>query len=158
MKAKLDRTDWRILAALQQDGRITNKALAERIGLSAPPCLRRLRSLEEAGVIARYTAVLDAEALGFELTAFAMVGLHSQADADLAAFEAQVREWDIVRECHMLSGEVDFVLKCVARNLTGFNSFVQQLTGAANVASVKTAVTLRCAKSEPGPPLSDAAV
>ena len=84
MSVRLDALDWRILKELQADGRMTNVALAERVGLSAPPCLRRVRALEEAGLIAGYTVLLDEPALGFSLTAFAMVGLHNQAEASFA--------------------------------------------------------------------------
>jgi DNA-binding Lrp family transcriptional regulator len=111
--------------------------------------------LEEQGLITGYRAVLNAEKLGFELTMFAMVGLHSQAEADLVAFEERVRGWPIVRECYMLSGEVDFLLRCVARDLHMAQEFViNDLTKAANVDSVKTTLTLRVSKYEPGVPLS----
>jgi DNA-binding Lrp family transcriptional regulator len=152
---KLDETDWRILYELQKDGRMTNVELARRAGISPPPCLRRVRALEERGLIAGYRAILDAEKLGFELTMFAMVGLHSQAEADLVAFEERVRGWPIVRECYMLSGEVDFLLKCVAKDLHMAQEFViHELTKAPNVDSVKTTLTLRISKYEPGVPLT----
>ncbi len=151
MALALDTTDWKIIKELQADGRMTNIALANRIGLSAPPCLRRVRALEEAGLISGYTAIVDEEALGFRLTAFAMVRLHNQAENDLRAFENRVLGWPIVREAHMLSGESDFMLKCVARDLTTFQEFVlNELTAAPNVASVKTYLTIRRAKREPG--------
>jgi len=152
---KLDKTDWRILNELQNEGRITNVELARRAGISPPPCLRRVRALEEQGLILGYRAILNAERLGFELTMFAMVGLHSQAEADLVAFEEQVRRWPIVRECYMLSGEIDFLLKCVAKDLHTAQEFViNDLTKAPNVGSVKTTLTLRVSKYEPGVPLS----
>ena len=122
--ARLDQTDWRILRELQADGRITNVELARKVGISAPPCLRRVRALEEAGFIHGYAALLDDRALGFDVTAFAMVGLHSQAEADLIAFEERVRGSPIVRDCYMLSGEIDFMLKCVApgsHRVSGFH-------------------------------------
>jgi DNA-binding Lrp family transcriptional regulator len=154
MRANLDSTDWRILKELQGDGRMTNIALATKIGLSAPPCLRRVRALEEAGLIGGYAALVDEEALGFALTAFAMVRLHNQAEADLRSFENRVLGWAIVREAHMLSGESDYMLKCVARDLTTFQDFVlDQLTAAPNVASVKTFLTIRRAKREVGVPI-----
>lgn len=153
--SKLDNTDWRILQELQNAGRITNVELARRAGISPPPCLRRVRVLEERGIITSYRAVLDAQKLGFELTMFAMVGLQSQAEADLVAFEEQVRLWPIVRECYMLSGEVDFILKCVAKDLHTAQEFViNDLTKAPNVDSVKTTLTLRVSKYEPGVPLT----
>jgi DNA-binding Lrp family transcriptional regulator len=152
--ARLDVTDWRILHELQADGRITNVELAQRVGISAPPCLRRVRALEEAGIIKGFTALLDAKALGFDVTAFAMVGLHSQAEADLIAFEERARSSPIVRDCYMLSGEIDFVLKCVATDLSAFQDFIiHELTAAPNVASVKTSLVIRASKHATGVPI-----
>lgn len=151
--AKLDPIDRQILAELQADGRMTNVELAKRVGISAPPCLRRVRTLEEAGYIRGYHAQVDPRLLGFEVQVFAMVGLQSQAEADLSAFEQRCREWPLVRECHMLNGEVDFVLKCVAPDLSTFQTFLtEQLTAADNVVSVKTSLVIRGAKNEPGVP------
>ncbi|MCL4107739.1 UNVERIFIED_CONTAM: hypothetical protein GTU68_022200 [Idotea baltica] len=142
-----------ILAELQADGRMTNVELAKRVGISAPPCLRRVRSLEEQGFIRGYHAEVDPRELGFEVQVFAMVGLVSQAEADLSAFEAKCADWPLVRECHMLNGEVDFVLKCVAPDLSSFQRFLtEDLTAADNVASVKTSLVIRGAKDEPGVP------
>ncbi|NIJ40954.1 DNA-binding Lrp family transcriptional regulator [Parvibaculum indicum] len=153
-RQKLDETDLKILTELQADGRITNVELAQRVGISAPPCLRRVRALEEAGLIRGYHADLDGRALGFEVTVFAMVGLHSQAEADLKSFEELVRTWPLVRECHMLNGEIDFILKCVAPDLSTFQSFLtEHLTPAPNVASVRTSLTIRQSKYEPGVPV-----
>jgi DNA-binding Lrp family transcriptional regulator len=155
MSLRLDATDRRILRELMADGALTNVALAQRVGLSAPPCLRRVRALEDAGVIQGYTALVDERALGFGLTAFALVGLHSQAEPDLNAFENRVLGWPIVREAYMLSGESDYVLKCVAPDLATFQDFVlKELTAAPNVASVKTNLAIRRAKLAPGVPLS----
>ncbi len=150
---KLDPIDRQILAELQADGRMTNVELAKRVGISAPPCLRRVRTLEEAGYIRGYHADVDARELGFEVAVFAMVRLQSQAEVDLSAFEAKCRAWPLVRECHMLNGEIDFILKCVAPDLSTFQRFLtDQLTSAENVASVKTSLVIRCAKDEPGLP------
>lgn len=155
MPIELDAIDWRILKELQADGRITNIALANKIGLSAPPCLRRVRALEEAGLVSGYTALVDEEALGFTLTAFAMVRLHNQAEADLRAFENRLLGWPIVRESYMLSGESDYMLKCVARDIAAFQSFVlNDVTAAPNVASVKTFLAIRRAKREFGVPIA----
>jgi DNA-binding Lrp family transcriptional regulator len=155
MRARLDATDWRILKELQANGRITNVELAEKVGISPPPCLRRVRALEQAGMIAGYFAQLDEKMVGFEVIAFAMVGLHSQSEADLRAFENRVLAWPLVRECYMLSGETDFLLKCVAPDLTAFQDFViEELTAASNVASVKTTLVIRRVKFEPGVPVS----
>lgn len=142
-----------ILAELQADGRMTNVELAKRVGISAPPCLRRVRTLEEQGFIRGYHADVNARELGFEVQVFAMVGLVSQAEADLSAFEEKCKGWPLVRECHMLNGEVDFVLKCVAPDLRTFQNFLtEDLTSAENVASVKTSLVIRGAKDEPGVP------
>jgi DNA-binding Lrp family transcriptional regulator len=151
--SKLDPIDRKILAELQADGRMTNVELAKRVGISAPPCLRRVRTLEEAGYIRGYHAEVDARMLGFEVQVFAMVGLQSQAEADLVAFERRCRAWPLVRECHMLNGEVDFILKCVAPDLSTFQSFLtEELTAAENVISVKTSLVIRGSKDEPGVP------
>ncbi|MGY6635422.1 MAG: Lrp/AsnC family transcriptional regulator [Alkalilacustris sp.] len=151
--ARLDPIDRKILAELQADGRMTNVELARRVGISAPPCLRRVRTLEEQGFIRGYHAEVDPRSLGFEVQVFAMVGLHSQAEADLSAFEARCRDWPLVRECHMLNGEIDFILKCVAPDLSTFQRFLtEELTAADNVASVKTSLVIRGAKEAPGVP------
>ena len=143
LPARLDAIDHKILKELQDDGRITNVELARRVGISAPPCLRRVRALEEAGYIKGYRALLDEKMLGYEVSIFAMVHLASQAETDLAAFEDFVRKQPLVRECWMLSGEIDFVLKCVAPDLKTFQAFVEKLTAAPNVRNVKTSLVLR---------------
>lgn len=151
--AKLDPIDRHILAELQADGRMTNVELAKRVGISAPPCLRRVRTLEEQGYIRGYHADIDARELGFEVQVFAMVRLNSQAEADLTAFEERCNGWPLVRECHMLNGEIDFILKCVAPDLSSFQSFLTgELLKAANVANVKTSLVIRGAKDQPGVP------
>ena len=156
MLARLDAIDRKILSELQEDGRITNVELARRVGISAPPCLRRVRALAQAGYIRGYRALLDAKLLGFEVTAFAMVHLSSQAEADLAAFEAYVRKEPLVRECWMLSGEIDFILKCVAPNLAAFQGLVTELTAAPHVRNVKTSLTLRNSKDAAMVPMEKA--
>jgi DNA-binding Lrp family transcriptional regulator len=155
LRHRLDATDWRIIKELQADGRITNVALAGRVGLSPPPCLRRVRALEEQGLVTGYAALVDEPALGFDLTAFAMVGLHAQAEADLRAFENRVLGWTLVREAYMLSGESDYVLRCVAPDLPSFQDFVtRELTAAPNVATVKTSLVIRRVKRAPGVPVA----
>ena len=153
MSPRLDDIDRNILRDLQDNGRITNVELARRVGISAPPCLRRVRALEEAGYIKGYRALLDEKLLGFEVTVFAMVHLSSQAEADLIAFEDFVRRQPLVRECWMLSGEIDFILKCVAPTLAAFQAFVAELTAAPAVRNVKTSLTLRNSKDEAMVPL-----
>jgi DNA-binding Lrp family transcriptional regulator len=153
MREQLDAIDWKILAELQRDGRITNVELSRRVGISAPPCLRRMRALEEAGIIRGYRALLDEKRLGYEVMVFAMVHLVSQAEADLAAFNEKVRNWPLVRECWMLSGEVDFILKCVATDLTAFQVFLSELTATPNIRSIRTALALGRSKDEASVPL-----
>ena len=153
LASKLDPIDRKILAELQADGRMTNVELSRRVGISAPPCLRRVRTLEETGLIKGYHADVNARELGFEVQVFAMVSLKSQAEADLSKFEALALSWSLVRECHMLNGEIDFILKCVAPDLSTFQTFLtEDLTAAENVASVKTSLVIRNAKDQPGVP------
>ncbi len=150
----LDKIDRKLLAELQAEGRVTNVDLAARVGLTAPPCLRRVRALEEEGVIRGYHADLDPSKLGFAITVFAMVSLRSQAEEDLRGFEEHMKGLPEVRECHMLNGEIDFILKIVSHDLQSFQEFLtSKLTPAPNVASVKTSLTIRTAKNEPGVPL-----
>jgi len=155
MSVQLDTIDWRILKELQSSGRITNVTLAHRVGLSSPACLRRVRALEEAGLISGYSVLLDEPGLGFSLTAYVMVGLYSQSETELHAFENLILGWPMVREAYMLSGEHDFILKCVAEDLGTFQDFIlNELTSATNVESVKTFLTIRRVKREPGVPIA----
>jgi DNA-binding Lrp family transcriptional regulator len=149
----LDEIDLKILSEIQADGRITNVELAKRVGISPPPCLRRVRTLEEAGYIQGYRGLLDPRRLGFDVTVFASVHLSSQADADLRAFEDFVRAEPLVRECWMLSGEVDFILKCVAPDMATFQDFVTHLTAAPHVRNVRTSLVLHNSKYEAAVPL-----
>ncbi len=150
----LDAVDRQILTELQANGRMTNVDLAKKVGLTPPPCLRRIKSLEDRGLIRAYHAEIDAAALGYGIMVFAMVSLRSQAEADLKAFESHVAALPEVRECHMLNGEIDFILKLVARDLQAFQAFLTtQITPAPNVASVKTSLTIRTSKLLYGVPV-----
>ena len=149
MRGRLDAIDWAILRELQNDGSITNVELARRVGLSAPPCLRRVRALEEAGIVKAYRAMLDPQKLGYEVVCFAMVQLATQGQAELAAFGTRMKDWPAVRECWTLSGDIDFILKCVAPNLSAFQAFVGDLTALPNVRNVRTALTLNLVKDDP---------
>jgi DNA-binding Lrp family transcriptional regulator len=151
--ARLDAIDLNILRELQRDGRLTNVELAGRVGISPPPCLRRVRALREAGFIKGYRGLLDEKLLGYEVTLFAMVNLTSQAEVDLLAFEDLVRAQPLVRQCWMLSGEIDFILICVAPDLRTLQAFITELTAAPHVRNVKTSLVLRTAKDAPLVPL-----
>ena len=151
--ASLDATDRDILRELQADGRMTNVALAAKVGLSAPPCLRRVRRLEEAGVIRGYHADVEPTSLGWEITFFAVVGLDSQKLPVLEAFEALLRDWPEVRECHMIRGGGDFLLRLVARSPAHENELTNRLTAAPTVMLVRTLQTIRTAKDEAGVPV-----
>ena len=149
-----DEIDRQIMAHLQADGRMTNVDLADRVGLTAPPCLRRVRTLEEKGAIRGYHADLEPVWLGYTITVFAMVSLKSQAETDLEAFEAHVASIPEIRECYMLNGDIDFILKIVAKDLSSFQQFLTtKLTTAPNVAHVRTSLTIRSSKSLPGVPV-----
>lgn len=133
---------------------MTNVDLAQEVGISAPPCLRRVRSLEEKGYIKSYHAKVDPALLGYGVTIFAMVKLTSQADKDLSAFIDRINQWPMVRECHMLAGDVDFILKIVAKDWDSYQDFLtHELTAAPNVTSVKSSLCIRSVKDEPGVPI-----
>ncbi|MDP2204865.1 MAG: Lrp/AsnC family transcriptional regulator [Alphaproteobacteria bacterium] len=153
-KVKLDRIDRKILHDLQENGRMTNVELAQRAGISAPPCLRRVRALEEAGVIKGYHADIDPNSLGFGVSVFAQVGLSNQAETDLKRFEDLVRTWPLVRECFLVSGEADYILKIVAEDWDAYQKFLTtHLTTAPNVSHIKSALGIRVAKHKPGVPV-----
>lgn len=153
-RIKLDKIDRKILKNLQEDGRITNVELARSAGISAPPCLRRVRALEEAGYIRGYHARVNASVMGYGVTVFAHVKLVSQAEGDLKKFEAQVNGWDVVRECYMLAGETDFLLKIVAHDWDDYQKFLTStLLATPNVTSVKSSLAIKATKDAPGVPI-----
>ncbi len=152
-RPELDGIDRIILAELQQDGRMTNVELARRSDISAPPCLRRVRRLEESGVIRGYHADTDPAMLGWEIEFFAIVGLESQKEIALAAFEAMVADWPEVRACHMIRGGGDFLLRLLARDTAHENQLTQKLTGAPSVSRVQTLQTIRTSRNLAGVPL-----
>lgn len=155
-RIKLDKIDRQILRDLQGNGRMTNVELAERAGISAPPCLRRVRALEDSGYIKGYHAELSAEALGYGVAVFALVGLASQSESDLKNFESRIASWPMVRECHMMAGETDFLLKIVAHNWDDYQKFLtSQLTAAPGVANVKSMLCVRSSKYTPGVPVDE---
>jgi DNA-binding Lrp family transcriptional regulator len=152
-RVKLDQIDQQILHDLQEDGRITNVKLAENVGISAPPCLRRVRALEKDGYILGYHAELNRARLDFKELFFALVGLSSQAQTILKGFEDQVSVWPEVRECHMIRGGGDFLLKIVARDKEQRDALTMKLTSAENVIKVTTLETIRTSKGLPSVPL-----
>ena len=146
-KKKLDKTDLKILRILQDEGRISNLDLSKKIEMSAPPTLRRVRKLEKKGYIENITANLDAEKLGFDLTAWIFISLKNQNEESLGSFEKMVWGWEPIRECFMLNGEIDFILKCVVKNMNEFNDFLTtQVTPNENILSVKTAFVIKNTK------------
>lgn len=153
-RIKLDKIDRRILRDLQDNGRMTNVELAERAGISAPPCLRRVRALEEAGYIRGYFADIEPQALGYGVLVFAQVGLSSQAEPDLKKFQDLIASWPMVREAFMLAGETDFLLKVIAKDWDHYQKFLTStLTTAPNVSHVKSALCIRTTKHKPGVPI-----
>jgi DNA-binding Lrp family transcriptional regulator len=153
-RVKLDKIDKKILKDLQENGRITNVELADRAGISAPPCLRRVRALEDTGFILGYHAHLDHAKMGYAVTIYAQVGLESQNESDLKKFEKLIAEWDNVRECHMLAGDTDFLLKIVAADWDEYQRFLtEKLTASPNVSSVKSSLAIKMTKYTPGVPI-----
>jgi DNA-binding Lrp family transcriptional regulator len=144
----LDALDWKILAELQADGSISNVELARRVGLTPPPCLRRVQSLVDQGIIRGFRALLDPLKSGFPVVCFAFVQLASQTDRDITRFREQVTKWQQVRECWTMSGDFDFLMKCVNEDLQEFQAFVAELTATPNVRNVRTALTLSLVKDE----------
>ena len=149
----IDAIDRRIIIELQNDGRMTNVELARRAGISAPPCLRRVRRLEETGIIRGYHAETDPQMLGFAITFFVIIGLDTQKDAALAAFERLVATWPEVRECHMIRGGGDFLIRLVARDTAQENELTRKLTEAPGVATVRSLQTIRTSRTVAGVPL-----
>jgi DNA-binding Lrp family transcriptional regulator len=153
---KLDRTDIRILRELQHDASITNIDLSKKVGISAPPCLRRVRALEEAGYIRGYHADVAADKMGFGITVFTTVSLNNHSESDIAHFAKQVESWPQVRESYLMTGESDYLLKIVAEDWEAFQKFVtHQLTSAPNVAHVKSMPAMQRTKYAPGVPIED---
>ena len=153
-RIKLDKIDRKILDNLQKNGRMSNVDLAKEAGISAPPCLRRVRALEEAGLIKSYHARVDNKALGYGVTVFAKVKLENHADTELKAFEDACMNWDCVRECWMLTGDTDFLLKIVARDWDDYQQFLtNQLTALQNVSGVKSSLSIRASKEDTGVPI-----
>ncbi len=150
----LDEIDRKILRDLQANGRMTNVELAKNAGITAPPCLRRVRALEDAGVIKGYHAELNSAMMGYGITVFANVSLSTQSEADLQRFQEHVDSWPEVRECYMLAGETDFVIKIVAADWDGYQKFLtSKLTAAPGVANIRSSLVIRVSKQQFGVPI-----
>ena len=147
IKKELDGIDLKILRILQDEGRISNLDLSKKIRMSPPPTLRRVRDLEKNGFIDGFRANLDPSKLGYDLTAWIFISLKNQNEESLNSFEKLVWGWETIRECYMLNGEVDFILKSVSKNMFEFNDFLlQNITSNENVLSVKTAFAIKTTK------------
>ena len=147
IKKELDGIDLKILRILQDEGRISNLDLSKKIGMAPPPTLRRVRDLEKNGFIDGFRANLDPSKLGYDLTAWIFISLKNQNEESLNAFEKLVWGWETIRECYMLNGEVDFILKSISKNMAEFNDFLSQnITSNENVLSVKTAFAIKTTK------------
>ena len=153
-RLKIDKIDRRILADLQANGRMTNVDLAKNSGISAPPCLRRVRNLEELGLIKGYFARVDNVALGYPVQVIALVKLNQVADKELKNFEEHLNKWGMVREAVMMTGDHDFMLKIVAKDWDDYQKFLtEKLLSLSNVATVKSSLTVKVSKDQPGVPI-----
>jgi DNA-binding Lrp family transcriptional regulator len=140
----LDAIDLRILRAMQTDARMTNVELAEQVGLSQSPCLRRVRKLEELGVIASHVTLLDQNAVGLPVSVFLQVSLERQVEDALRVFEAAVGRWPEVMECYLMTGDADYVLRVVAADLAAYERFLMdRLTRVPGVSSIRSSFALK---------------
>ena len=148
---ELDAIDLRILSELQKDGRIRINELASRVGLSLPPCLRRVRSLRARGVITAFRATIDEKVLGYEVVSFVSIQLTSQAKATLEAFEASIAALPLVLQSWRLSGEADYLLKCIAPDVEGMHQQLRQFAALPEVRTIRSLPVLGVAKDAPLP-------
>ena len=152
---KLDNIDIKILTTLQQEGRISNVKLSEKVGISPPPCLRRVRGLEKAGYINGYHADINMEKMGYNVTVFAFISLKTQQEKDLLEFSKLIDSWPMVRDSYMMAGDTDFILRIVSQNWEQYNNFlVSKLVTSPNVANVKSALGMGTMKKKQGIPLN----
>ena len=150
----LDLTDWRLLALLQQDARITNVELANKVGLSPSPCLNRVRALEEAGYIARYVTLLDPQRVGLKVSVFIQVTLEKQIEPALEVFEKAIRDRPEVMECYLMTGEADYLLRVVVPDLQALERFILQfLSRVPGVGNIKSSFSLKQVKYQTALPL-----
>ncbi|ODT75981.1 MAG: AsnC family transcriptional regulator [Pelagibacterium sp. SCN 64-44] len=135
--------DRKILRALQEDGRMTIQAIADRVGLSASPCLRRIRQMEAAGIIAAYSAVVEQKAVGLPVSVFVSIKLERQRAQELDAFGAAISQWPEVMECYLMTGQFDFMLRVVCADLEAYEQFLREkLTQVPGVASIESSFSL----------------
>ena len=153
----LDEIDLTILAELQRDGRIRNNELAERVGLSEPPCRRRVRALRERGYVSAIRATLDEALLGYEVISFVLIQLQSQARATLQTFETSIAAMPLILQSWRISGDADYLLKCVARNVEGMHRQLLQFSAMPEVRNIRTFPVLGVAKDAPLPIVRDPA-
>lgn len=154
-KFELDRIDHAIIRELQADGRLSNQTLSERVGLSPSPCSRRLKLLEENGVIKGYTALIDEAALGVAMSVFVFIKLERQVDDTLNAFESAIMEFPEVLDCWLMTGTRDYLLRIVTTGLPHYESFLTgELTRIPGVASIESSLSLRRVKSALAAPLA----
>jgi len=140
----LDEIDRKIIRTLQSDGRLTNLDLAAQVGLSPTPCLRRVRKLEEAGVIAGYVALVDQTRVNLPVNVFVSVSMDKQHEETLEAFEREVRTWPEVMECYLMTGDSDYLLRIVARDLQAYNRFLmEKLTRMPGLANIRSSFSLK---------------
>ena len=151
---KLDKIDRKILSDLQSNGRMTNVELANRSGISAPPCLRRVRSLEDNNIIQGYYAHLNTSKLGYGVTSFVTVRLKEQNDENMMKFEQELAKHDCIREAYSISGDYDFLLRIVAKDWDDYQDFLSNvLTRIEDVSSVRSSLRIKTAKFTPGVPV-----
>ena len=156
MPYTLDNTDRRILRVIQEEARVSNSELAERVGLSPSPCSRRVRTLEENGVIERYVTLVNAKAVGLPINVFATVTLEKQAESALELFEKAVKKRPEVMECNLMTGEFDYLLRVVVPDLAAYERFLMDhLTRIKGIASIKSSFSLKQVSYKTALPLSD---
>jgi len=140
----MDRTDFKILHYLQNNGRISNAELADLVGLSPSPCLRRVKALEQAGIIKRYAAIVDAKAVGLPISIFVNVSLQRQERSSLEKFEEQIAKYAEIMECYLMTGSFDYVLRIVVPDLDSYERFLaDKLTRTPGVANIQSSFTLK---------------
>jgi len=140
----MDRTDFRILHHLQNNGRISNAELADLVGLSPSPCLRRVKVLEQAGIIKRYAAIVDPKSVGLPISIFVNVSLHSQERSSLEKFEEKIAKYVEIMECYLMTGSSDYVLRVVVPDLDSYERFLaEKLTRTPGVANIQSSFTLK---------------